>query len=365
MVRILQSVNVMDRAGLETMLMNYYRNIDRSKIQFDFLTHRPENGAYENEILEMGGKIYHAPRLYPQNYIRYFKFMKGFYKEHPEYKIIHSHIDAMSYFPLLAAKRSGVPIRIGHSHSSKIEKDMKYPIKFMALKCLPMVTTDYFACGQVAGNFMWKRRKFVVVHNAIELEKFAYDETLRRRVRKDLGILDTTLVIGHVGRFIRVKNQLFLLDIFSEIVREKKESLLMLIGKGEDEDAIRKRVNELGLNEQVMILIDRKDVNELYQAFDMFVMPSLYEGLPVVGVEAQANGLPCIFSDRISKEVILTNNSEMLSLERGASEWAKRILNKNHTRNLDAIDELKSQGYDIKIEAKKLENFYLDRYRNV
>ena len=134
MIRILQVVNIMDRAGLETMLMNYYRNIDRTKVQFDFLTHRIEKGAYEDEIISMGGKVYHAPRLYPQNYKKYFGFMKAFFMEHPEYKIIHSHIDAMSYFPLQAAKNSGVPVRIAHSHSSKFDRDIKLPIKFIAKK---------------------------------------------------------------------------------------------------------------------------------------------------------------------------------------------------------------------------------------
>ena len=149
MIRVLQVVNDMRRAGLETMLMNYYRNIDRNEVQFDFLTHRPYDGAYDEEIDRLGGKIYHAPRLYPQNYPQYFKYMKAFFEEHPEYRIIHSHIDSMSFFPLLAAKKSGVPIRVGHSHNSKLDRDMKYPIKYFALKGMPKVANVYFSCGEL------------------------------------------------------------------------------------------------------------------------------------------------------------------------------------------------------------------------
>lgn len=365
MIRILQSVNIMDRAGLETMLMNYYRNIDRTKIQFDFLTHRTETGAYDEEIRKLGGRIYHAPRLYPHNYIKYFQFMNQFFEEHPEYLIIHSHIDSMSYFPLQAAKKKNVPVRIGHSHNSKIDKDIKYPIKYFALKKMPDVANEYFACGKMAGEFMWPNMKFNIVHNAIDLNKFAFSEETRKVVRKKLKISNSTLVIGHVGRFNHVKNQLFLIDVFYEIIKKKSNSLLILVGKGEDEDKIKCKIHDVGLEEKVLVLIDRVDVNELYQAFDIFIMPSLFEGLPVVGVEAQANGLPCIFSENVSEEVILTHSAERILLNNNAKEWADLILNKNTERNKDAIFELSNSGYDIKKEAKKLEKWYLKRYEQL
>jgi glycosyltransferase involved in cell wall biosynthesis len=351
----------MDRAGLETMLMNYYRNMDQSEIQFDFLTHRDEVGAYEEEINNMGGRVYHAPRLYPQNHVKYFKYMKDFFENHPEYLVIHSHIDSMSYYPLLAAKNSGIPVRIGHSHNSKLDKDLKLPIKFFALKKMPKVANVHFSCGEMAGKFMYPNEDFTVIHNAIDLNRFSYDDFIREKVRTKLNI-DNSLVIGHVGRFCRVKNQLFLLEVFKEILRLNSNSLLMLVGKGEDESKIRKKVLELGIEDKVKVLIDRSDVNELYQAFDVFVMPSLFEGLPVVGVEAQANGLPCIFSDDISKEIILTDNAERLSLNCSAEEWSKRIIEKNTGRNNNATKELQEKGYDIKIEAKKLQKWYLNIY---
>ena len=202
----MQVVNIMDRAGLETMLMNYYRNIDRSQVQFDFMTHRPTEGAYDKEILDMGGRIFRAPRLYPQNYHKYFSFMKQFFQEHPEYNIIHSHIDTMSAFPLLAAKRAGLPNRIGHSHSSKLDIDAKLPIKYAAKLMMPRVANIYCACGEKAGKFMYGNRDIQIIPNAIEIKKFDFDKDKRNLVKRKLGI-EGKFVIGHVGRFYYVKNQ--------------------------------------------------------------------------------------------------------------------------------------------------------------
>lgn len=357
MIRILQCVNIMDRAGLENMLMNYYRNIDRDKIQFDFLTHREEEGAYDDEILRLGGCVYHAPRLYPQNYPQYFKWMNAFFKEHPEYKIVHSHIDAMSYFPLRAAKKAGIPIRIAHSHSSKLDKDLKLPIKFMALKLIPTVATYNCACGELAGKFMFGNNSYQIIHNAIDLDKFSFKSQIRMRKREEMKLSDK-VVIGHVGRYCYIKNQRFLLDVFLKIKEKQKNAYLLLIGNGEDEAKIRRRIKDLHLEDSVSLLIDRADVNELYQVMDIFVMPSLFEGVPVVGVEAQANGLPCFFSDKISKEIILTNNVKMLSLRSTVDDWAKGILDADIERNPIALNQLKEKGYNVVDEAKYLLNFY-------
>ncbi len=363
MIRILQCVNIMDRAGLETMLMNYYRNIDRSKVQFDFLVHRPYRGAYDDEIEALGGKIYHAPRLYPQNYSRYFKWMKEFFEEHPEYSIVHSHIDAMSFFPLLAAKKAGIPVRISHSHSSKLDRDFKLPIKWFALKKVPKVANYYMACGDMAGKFMYENRKFTIVRNAIDLDRFSYSEDVRVKLRDELG-LENKIVIGHVGRFCYIKNQLFLLDILSKLNEEKDDFHLVLVGKGEDEDKIRERIVEKKLSKQVTILTDRSDVNELYNMMDVFVMPSLFEGLPVVGVEAQANGLPCVMSESISKEILLTSCIEQVSLNEEIDKWSKTVFLKSHQcRNENALQELCGAGYDIKEEACRLQDIYVSLIR--
>lgn len=364
MVRILQVVNKMDRAGLETMLMNYYRNIDRTQLQFDFLVHRNEVGAYDGEIKEMGGCIYHAPRLYPNNYIKYFKYMKVFFAEHPEYLIVHSHIDSMSFFPLLAAKKNGVLTRIGHSHSSSLDRDIKLPIKYMSLKLMPTVANVHLSCSDRAGQFMYPDGDYKILRNAIDIEKFEFNEQMRVKIRKKLDV-QGKFVLGHVGRFYYVKNQSFLLDVFFEVLKRKADSVLILVGKGEDEQKLRKKANDLGMADKVIFLIDRDDVDEIYQAFDIFVMPSLFEGLPVVGVEAQANGMPCVFSNMISREVLLTNNVCEMEINKSAKEWAEKILSLNVERNLISKDELKEKGYDIKLESKKLQDWYLDTYHNV
>ena len=363
MIRVLQVVNIMDRAGLETMLMNYYRNIDRSQVQFDFLTHRDTPGAYEDEIKELGGKIYRAPRLYPQNYLRYFSFLSKFFSEHQEYKIVHSHIDTMSAFPLYAAKRAGIPNRIGHSHSSKLDLDFKLPIKYAAKLLMPYEANWYFACSQKAADFIYPGEKVKIIHNAIDLTKFQYDDHKRNDIRSKLN-LNGKFVIGHVGRFYYVKNQMFLLEIVNEIKKENTNIRLLLIGKGEDEGTLRKRVEDLGLQENVIFLIDRSDVNDLYQAMDAFVMPSIFEGLPVVGVEAQANGLPCLFSNTISSEVLLTNRAEMMSLKCRPREWADKIMNMRREKSQDTRTQLAEKGYDIQIEAQKLQECYVQMYNS-
>lgn len=356
MIRVMQVVNIMDRAGLETMLMNYYRNIDRSQVQFDFMTHRSVEGAYNKEILEMGGRIFQAPRLYPQNYPKYFSFMKQFFQDHPEYKIVHSHIDTMSAFPLLAAKKAGIPNRIGHSHSSKLDMDAKLPIKYAAKLMMPHVANIYCACGEIAGKFMYGNRDIQIIHNAIDIKKFDFDEKKRNAVRSKLGI-EGKFVIGHVGRFYYVKNQSFLLDVVKEIKKKRPNVVLLLIGKGEDEDKLRSKVEELDLKENVIFLIDRSDVDELYQAMDVFVMPSIFEGLPVVGVEAQANRLPCLFSDNISKEVLLTDTAEMMDIHLPPETWADKILDMNRGDNTNQ-EQLRQKGYDVEVEAMRLMKWY-------
>ena len=359
MIRILQSVNIMDRAGLETMLMNYYRHMDRDVVQFDFLTHRVDKGAYDDEILSMGGNVYHAPRLLMFNSPEYSRYMRMLFRDHPEYRIIHSHIDAMSYFPLLAGKRNGIPVRIAHSHSSELENDFKKPVKYFCLKHITDVATHNCACGHRAGQFMFGDRPFRLINNAIDLDSYGFSEETRMRKRLELG-LEGKFVVGHVGRYCYIKNQLFLIDVFNAIIRKRPDSHLLLVGKGEDLEKIKKKVNELGIGNKVSLLIDRSDVNELYQAMDVFVMPSLFEGLPLVAVEAQASGLRCVASDKISSEINLSSSIEQLSLDLGSEKWADHILGLDVTRNKNARKELSQNGYDIRLEALKLQQWYCD-----
>lgn len=360
MIRILQCVNKMERFGLETMLMNYYRNIDRTKVQFDFLTHRRTKGAYDDEIVKLGGKVYYAPRLMPYNIIKYRKYMRKFFEEHKEYKIVHSHIDTMSFFPLREAKRNNIKYRISHSHTSKLDADLKYFIKLYCKLVINKVSNIRFACGEKAGKFLYNKLDFNIVNNAIDTNKFKYNQDKRKEVREKLNIKNDEFVIGHVGRFIYIKNQKFLIDVFFEYLKTNPNSKLLLIGTGEDENTLRNKVSDLKINEKVIFLINRSDVDELYQAMDLFVMPSLFEGVPLVAIEAQANGLNCILSDNISSEAKLCSNVTFMSLTDEPKIWVKKIDEMKGQRNKNAIEEIKNKNYDIKEEAEKLMDFYLE-----
>lgn len=358
MIRILQVVNDMHRAGLETMLMNYYRNIDRSQIQFDFLTHRPEKSDYDDEIISMGGKMYYAPRLYPQNYPKYFKWMKNFFAEHPEYKIIHSHIDTMSYLPLLAAKKAGVPIRIAHSHNTAVDKDFKYILKMYFKMRINSVVTNRLACGEEAGKFLFGNRDFDVIPNAVDAEKFYFNEEIRNKKREDLG-LSNEFVVGHVGRISYQKNHKFLIKIFNALLKKEQNAILLLIGVGDKEQEVRSQVNDLGLQNKVKFLGNRSDVSELYQAMDVFVLPSLFEGIPVVGIEAQFADLPCIFSDKTPNEVKFNNKTKFIGLDKPPEVWVDEILaTRNNLPRIHMREDIINSHYNIKSARLILEEYY-------
>lgn len=359
MIRVLQCVNNMHRAGLETMLMNYYRNIDRTKIQFDFLTHRPERDDYDDEIENLGGRIFRAPRLYPQNYPAYFSYMKDFFREHPEYKIMHSHIDSMSYLPLLAGKKAGVPIRIAHSHSTSIDLDYKYILKQFYRTRILDVANYCCACGEEAANFLFGNNDFQIISNAVDAKRFLFDASLRDMKRKQLQI-DDKFVIGHVGRISYPKNHKFLVEIFDQILKCDKNAVLLLVGVGEKEKEVRAQIDKLDISEHVYFLGNRDDVCELYQAMDVFVLPSLFEGVPVVGVEAQFSDLPCIFSNKVPKEVMFSDDCKFVDLGLSASCWAELILSlKNRKRGLKDISYT---PYDMKYAHIILEKYYLELF---
>lgn len=357
MLRVLQVVTKMDRGGLETMLMNYYRNIDRSKVQFDYLVHREERGRYDDEIETLGGKIYRVPPLNPLN-PNYYKALNQFFREH-EYRIVHSNLDCTSTFPLRAAKKADVPCRIAHVHSTSQDKDFKYPIKMLSKELLPYYATDYFACGEAAGNWAFPGKSITVIRNAVDTSRYAPDIGIRKKIREEFQLEDT-FVIGHVGRFDPAKNHGFLVKIFCELKRSIPEAKLMLVGDGNGKGEIERQVEQLGIKEDVVFTGVRSDVNELMQAMDVFVMPSLYEGFPVTMVEAQAAGLPCIISDKVPFECAVTSGLvSSVKLSDNLDVWVKEIL---RTRTIDRrshLDEIVKKGFDIKQAAKWLEGYYL------
>lgn len=363
MIRVLQCVNDMHRAGLETMLMNYFRHIDRDEIMFDFLTHRPWKADYDDEITDLGGKVYHAPRLYPQNYPAYHRYMRRFFGNHPEYRIVHSHIDAMSYLPLAAAKRAGIPVRIAHSHNTSIDPDLKYLLKMYYRRRLPGVATDYLACGTEAGEFLFGGRPFTVIPNAIDTSLFAFNQEVRNQVRNQLQLGDR-FVIGSVGRLTYQKNLGFLLNVFQELVRLSPKSVLLIIGGGEEEEALRKQAVTSGVSDKVRFLGIRDDVNQLYQAMDVFVMPSHYEGLPVVGIEAQCSGLPCVFSANITEELRLSDRAFFLDINCAPESWATFIL-RLKGQNAPRTTPPSCMAMDIVHVNSRLQDYYLEKWNTV
>lgn len=361
MIRILQVVTYMDRGGLETMLMNYYRHMDREKIQFDFLVHRQERAAYDDEIKALGGEIYRLPRLVPWSK-SYLAALNQFFDDHPEYKVVHVHQDCLSSVILKAAESHGVPVRIAHSHNANQDKNLKYPIKLWYRREIPQYATNLFACGKDAGDWMFCGAPYQIVDNAIDVAAYACDPAKRTEMRQQLGLADE-LVIGHVGRFNPQKNHPFLLDIFAALLKKEPNAVLLLVGGGEDMPKIQAKARELGIADHVRFLGVRSDVADLMQAMDVFVFPSLYEGLPVTMVEAQAAGIPCIISDKVPEECIITAGAvDVMPLSAGAEAWADAILEKCNTPRTDHSAEIAAHGFDITTEAVKLQEFYLSAY---
>jgi len=302
MIRVLQIVPNMQAGGLESFIMNIYRNINRDKVQFDFLVHYQERKHFDNEIEKMGGKIYRFSLRDDNNLIKYINQINKFYKEHPEYKIIHCHMSSIGFVHFLIAKKNGVKVRIAHSHNSNTEKTVKGFIKSLLMKPLKYVSTDNFACSTEAGKFLYKKHPFEIIPNAIDLEQYRFNPIVREQKRKELGI-SNELVLGHIGRFELQKNHKYILDIFQDVLKINPSCILLLVGDGSLYDEIKMRAKQLNIEKHIQFLGIIKDANNLYQAMDCFILPSFFEGLPVVGVEAQVSGLKCLFSDTITKEV--------------------------------------------------------------
>lgn len=356
-IRVLHVVTYMGRGGLETMIMNYYRNIDRSKVQFDFLIHRDERWDYDDEIEKLGGKIYHLPRLNPFS-AKYLKSLDNFFKEHNEYGIVHCHQDCLSGIVLKYAKKNGVPFTIAHSHSSNQNKNLKYIIKLMAKKSIPKYADYLFACSKDAGQWMFNTDNFAILNNAIDTSCYIYNKEKSIQMKKRLGVEDK-FIVGHVGRFRKEKNHSFIIDVFKEVSEINKDSILLLVGDGEIMEDIKNKVRSLGLEEKVIFLGARNDVNDLMQIMDVFLLPSLYEGFGMVLIEAQASDLKCIVSDKIPNDGIISNKVKKLNLNSDIKNWVDEILNiKNTKRNV--ITDIEKSKYDIKPNAKYLERFYLE-----
>lgn len=359
MIRVLHVVTHMNRGGLETMIMNYYRRMDREQVQFDFLTHRAYDGDYGGEILALGGRIYHLPKLNPFDR-KYRKALEDFFVRHKKYNVIHVHQDCMSSIILREANKYNIPVRIAHSHSSSQDKNIKYLIKSYYKKDISKYATHLFACGKEAGNWMFGGADFTVMNNAIDAKKYIYNTDIRRKKRQEFKLSDEVTVIGHVGRFCYPKNHEFLIDVFAKLIERDKNYRLLLVGDGEERKNIERKVIEKNLMDYIFFTGLRSDVAELMQLMDVFVFPSRYEGLPVTLVEAQACGLPCIISDKVPMECKKTNLVQQLSLDADRNVWIEAIRLASQTQRQNMYEEIKKSGYDIEENAKRLQKFYIE-----
>ena len=364
-IRVAHIMGKMIGGGVESVVMNYFKNIDHSKIQFDFICDEDSTNIPRDEIEALGGRVILIPPY--QKAFKYHKTLKKVLKQ-GNYKIVHSHISTMSLFSLYAAKCAGVKIRIAHSHSTTNKKEKKKNLLKQVLRPFSKVfSTHYIGCSELAGRWLFGNKTFdkgnvYILNNAIDLDLFKYDESIRIKKRNELKINDNTIVIGHLGRFVEQKNHRFLIDIFNEFHKKNNNSILLLGGQGPLMDEIKEKVKSLNLNDCVQFLGQRNDASELYQAFDIFLLPSLYEGLPVVGVEAQASGLLCIFSDDMTKETKVLDSTVFMSLNNTALEWAEKMLELyRNFKRVDTRKEISDNNFNIKEESTKLENYYLDK----
>lgn len=361
-IRIAQIIGKWVGGGVEAVVMNYYRNIDHEKIQFDFICDSDSTNIPYDEIEKLGGKVILIPPY--QKVFKYQKELRRVLKE-GNYKIVHSHINTLSVFPLYAAKKVGIPVRIAHSHSTTNKREWKKNMLKQVLRPFSKIyATDYMCCSELAGRWLFGDKEYdkgnvYLLNNAIDVDKFKYNEKVRKEKRKELNVQDDTLVIGHVGRFVEQKNHRFLIEIFDEIHKQNNNSILLLAGQGPLMEEMKEKVKKLNIEDNVIFLGQRSDINELYQMFDVFLLPSLYEGLGMVLIEAQCAGLPSFASTEVPKIAKVSDVLDFIDLTTPKEIWVDIILQSinNYKRN-NRLKDCQKFGYDINKEVKKLENKY-------
>ena len=331
-IRVIHFVDRLKRGGTQAVLYEWLSNIDSSKFQFDFLTFLDSDSEYVKEFEQLGSNVYQISSLKYTSIIKFNNDLDAFFRDN-KYDIAHGHSKSKNVFFLAAAKKAGIKVRISHSHNTHFQS--KALAGEILKPFLKKYSTDLFACSVIASDFLYgknafKRGKVMIIPNGINTEIFKYNEEIRNIYREQLGV-NNCLLIGHVGRFMDQKNHIFLIDIFNEIHKIIPEAKLILVGDGEEEiiDKVKSKAKSFNIEDQLIMTGVRKDVNKIMQAMDIFVLPSLFEGLPMVGVEAQASGLPCFFSDTITREVDLIGKSEYISIKATPRYWAERICSFN------------------------------------
>ena len=369
-VKVLYFVDRMLRGGIQSLVIDWVSRFDKQKIHVDFLL-LDDGKEYELEqtLKQFGCTIYKLNGIWiknPLDFIKYKHSIKKFFEEHHDYRVVHLHSSSKNYLILKYAKMFNIPVRIAHSHNTDFQtKNLFNKIIGDILK-RPLIkySTDYFACSEIAGEWLFgskivKTAKFKVIHNAVDYEKFKFNVKIRSEKRKEFNIANNEILIGNVGRFVPQKNHEFLIEIFNEILKQHDNYKLILVGSGDKENEIKNKVKTLGIEDKVIFAGFRNDVNLLMQAMDIFLLPSLYEGLPVVGVEAQAAGLPLFTSkDVVTNEVKITNDVFFIPLSKSAEEWATIISNYKISRK-ESKNDLISNGYMIEDIIKELEKIYI------
>ncbi len=350
--------------GIERMVFNFYKNMNREKVQLDFiLPHDFGKIAYEDEILDMGGRVFRILYSEKESLIKSRTCWKKYFKENPEVAGIHVHANFPYAFPLVMAKKCGVPLRILHSHNSntfKLNNKLIGKIRDRIVrKQIDNAPTVYLSCSDKASEFMFPGKDYIWIKNGIDIEKFAYNQVLREKIRKQYGIQDKEILIGVVGHLTEVKNPLYSLEVFREYLKFNENAKLAFIGIGALQEQLKEKVSSYGLEKKVLLLGAMKDTYAWYQAFDLFLLPSKFEGFPVVLAEAQTSGLPCLVSDVVTRQVNITGLVHYRSLEDSLDLWAKEIETLVKRERKDCREKMLEHGFDIKQVSKQVEEIYL------
>lgn len=364
-IRVLQVFHGMDCGGAENMIMNLFRKMDRNKVCFDFLVHTDKNCFFDDEIERLDGKIYHVPYFNGLNYIPYKKALDAFFSTHRDYVAVHGDLGSCANIYLRIAKEYGI-YTIAHCHSSRPDK---FSAKELAYKYACIRTRNvadfFFTCSAIGGVYRYGRRiassnRCKLLNNAIDVKKYIPDDAGRSKVRNEWGISKHQKVVGNVARFVTEKNHAFLMNIFAEIAKRNNDAVLLLVGDGPLRSVIEEQAQSLHIESRVIFTGVRSDVPDLMAAMDVFVMPSLFEGLPVTMVEAQASGLKCFISDGVPNDCILTDDVTKIALAESSEYWAERIMNSWDYTRTPNTETLKAKGFDVETTAQWLTNFYLN-----
>ena len=366
-VRVLQIGMTNNIGGMETYLMAQYRKLNRELVRYDFLNITGESPiVFSDEIERNGDLIYAVPSRHKSPLGHYWGILKLLYQKRHEYKYIVLNTCSLYYvFPLFIAALVGIPHRVIHSHNSgdEISESLsRRCLKKLNTFLLKVSATDYWACSKLAGRWMFGQRNFSIVHNAIDAKKFIYNPKVRQDVRQELNIANK-FVIGNVARFSYQKNHEFLLDVFYEITKYDENAILLLVGSSNGDEErflmIKSKIKQYHLEKKVLFLGLRKDTERLYQAMDCLLMPSRFEGLSIVAIEAQVAGLPCVVSDRMTSETQIIENFYQLSLNLSPFDWAIKVLETKALTRKNELHSIQRAGYDINTSSKSITDFFL------